>query len=72
LDGGGGLKVPASVLTIENRKKIVFHFLTIYMKTGKFNNCRSNGSTVNSTETQIKSVRALLAPPREDMHSNSR
>ena len=64
-EGGWGLKVPASLLTIERQyklKKKFLHFLTVYIKTGKINECQGNGITLDRTKMQIKSVRALLAP----------
>jgi hypothetical protein len=36
---------------------------TSRLKIGKVKDCQSNGITVNSTKTQIKSVWALLTPP---------
>jgi hypothetical protein len=38
------------------------HFLTIYIKTGKVNECQGNGITLDSIKTQIKRGWALLAP----------
>jgi hypothetical protein len=62
LDGGGGLKVPASVLITKGNIQFFFHFLANYIKIGKVKNCQSNDITVNSTKMRIKSVRAILAP----------
>jgi hypothetical protein len=37
--------------------------MTIYIKTGKVNECQGNGITLDSIKTRIKSGWALSAPP---------
>jgi hypothetical protein len=47
-----------------NGNKNIIVFLTIYIKSGKVNECQSNGITSDNVKTQIKSGWALLAPTR--------
>jgi hypothetical protein len=66
LVGWGGLNFPPvyeQSKDKENQTKICFHFQMFYIRIEKVNECQGNGITLDGTKTQIKRVRALLAPP---------